>query len=61
MQKQITPVNQSIEFDSKVDMLFEDLTERRELACGVDTHCIGNACVCDSLCGAQCSCFGILV
>jgi hypothetical protein len=50
VKKQITPVNRSVEFDTKVEMLFEDLTERRELYCFTETACVANACVCVNLC-----------
>jgi hypothetical protein len=33
MEKQITPVNKSIEFDTKLDILFQDLIERKETIC----------------------------
>lgn len=33
MESPITPVNKSIEFDTKLDILFQDLIERKETIC----------------------------
>ncbi|MEK4853614.1 hypothetical protein NST04_27485 [Paenibacillus sp. FSL H7-0756] len=45
MEKSIQSVNQSIEIDEQMDLLFEELSERAEMSCAGNA-CSGNASAC---------------